>query len=352
MMPNLKLITLALLMAIIASGCNKLPRLDKVLPDKRTEYRSARDLPPLEVPPDLTTDTINDSMEIPGEETPNTLSAYEKQQRRAASGTQLGGPLENEDQLTLRGDRYTIWPELKRFWQEQGYTLELDDAELGVLETGWSEPRSTDTGQARDKFKVFAEPGTEDNTTLLFISHDLQRRSSEGGEWQDAGSDTEIRRSMTTTMYEFFGGTQPSAQQVAESGGDTTAEGRRSSLPRAKIINNDQGQVYMTLPDDYETAWGKTETAIRNAGMEIDATNSDKGEFVVEYQPPQSDDGGWFEALKFWKDDGPVMYRVSLTGVSDATELVVRDEDGEWLSDDEGREILNRIQLQYNKQSE
>lgn len=353
MMPNLKPIAIGLLMATVVSGCNKLPRLDEVLPDKRTEYRSARDLPPLEVPPDLTTDTINDSMSIPGEETPNTLSAYEQQQRNAASSSELGGPLENEDQLTLRGDRFTIWPELKRFWQEKGFTLELDDAELGVLETGWSEPRTTDTGEARDKFKVFAEPGTQDNTTLLFISHDQQRRSSTDGEWQDTGSNAEIRKSMTTAMYQFFGGQQPEDTRVADSGSNTAAAGgeeRRSNLPRAKIINNDQGQVYMSLPDDFETAWDKTETALKDGGMEINSADSDKGEFVIAYQPPRSEeDEGWFDALKFWKDDGPTIYRVSLTGLDDSTELVVHDEDGDWLSDDEGREILNRIQLQYNK---
>lgn len=350
------LIVLSLLAAFI-SGCGKLPRLDQVLPDKRTEYRSARDLPPLEVPPDLTTDTINNSMAIPGEETPNTLSAYERQQRRAAESSALGGPLENEDSLTLRGDRFTVWPDLKRFWQDQGFVLELDDAELGVLETGWSEPRDTDAGQVRDKFKVFAESGNQEDTTLLFISHDLQRRSSAGGEWQDAGSDAETRQAVTAAMYEFFGG-QPAGggTQVADSGdsgssgNDAGASQRRSNVPRAEIINNDEGQVHMLLPDDYETAWAAAENAMVNIGMEIRSTDNDKGEFVVAYKPPQNEeDKGWFDALKFWKDDDPAVYRISLTSVDDRTELVVHDEDGEWLPGDEARDLLNRIQLQYNR---
>jgi len=344
--------TAVLFLATAVGGCGNLPRLDEVLPDKRTEYRDARDLPPLEVPPDLTTDTINDSMAIPGEETPATLSAYERQQRLSKSGSVLGGPLENEDQLTLRGDRFSVWPELQRFWQEQGVALDLDDAELGVMETTWSEPREAETGQVRDKFKIFAEPGPAENTTLLFISHDLQRRS--GNEWQDAGSSEEVRRQVASALYDFFGGRQPAADtQVAarDGGGQTTAPATpESEVRRAEIINNDQGQVYLLLPGDLESIWGEVESAVVNAGMEIRSADSNKGEFVVAWKPGgEEEEGGWFDALKFWKNDEPAVYRLSLTGLSDRTELVVRDEDGDWQSGDDVRDMLNRIQFQYNR---
>ena len=348
----LKILTLGLLLAMI-SGCSYL-NLDEVVPDKRTEYRDSRDLPPLEVPPDLTSDTINDSMKIPGDETPNTLSAYERQQRDAA-GTALGGALENEDSLTLRGDRFTIWPKLKRFWQDRGYTLELDDAELGVIETSWSQSRDTAEGQARDRYKVFAEAGSQANTTVLFISHDLQRRGSAGGEWVDAGSDTERRKAMAAELYNHYGGAQTSEAGGRTASRDSAVESdadaeTRSSLPRAEIVNNADGQVYMTLPQAFDKAWPAMEQAINAAGMEPRAANQEDGEYIVAYMPPQrGEDDGWFDALKFWQDDGPLVYRLSLTGTGEATEVMVRDEDGEWQSTDEARELLNRLQRQYNR---
>lgn len=355
MMNLLKTPILCLLLVTVA-GCTYL-KLDEVLPDKRTEYRNSRGLEALEVPPDLTSDTINDSMEIPGEDTPNTLSAYEKQQRDAAGGTALSGALADEDSVTLSGDRFAIWPKLKEFWQERGYSLELDDAELGVLETTWSEPRDTADGQARDRFKVFAEPGNQEDTTLLFVSHDQQRRDSAAGEWLDAGSEAERRKAMTAALYEFFGGPETGGRQVAASdgggsgGSESTATAEpRSGLPRAEIINTDDGQMYMSLPEGPDTAWSATEKAITGAGMEIRSADEDKGEFVVAYMPPEAqDDGGWFEALKFWKDDGPVVYRLRLAPADDKTEVTVRDEDGEWQSTDEAREMLNQIQRRYNR---
>lgn len=351
-MHRLKTLTISAVLVALG-GCGFLPSLDKVLPDKRTEYRSARDLPPLEVPPDLTTAGINDKMAIPGEETPNTLSAYEQQQ--AASSSELGGALANEESLTVRGDRFAVWPKLASFWKERGYELELNDAELGVLETAWSEPRDAEQGQVRDRFRVFAEPGSQADTTVLFVSHDLQRRSGADDEWVDAGSDAEKRRQTVAGLYEFFGGKPASnSTRVAaseQSAAGTGSNSRSSNVPRAEIINNEQGQVYMSLPEPFDAAWRNTENAMVRAGMQIRSADIDKGEYVVAYQPPKNEaEEGWFDALKFWESDDAFVYRVSLTGMDDHTELVLRDEEGDWLSTDAAREALGTIQQQYNRQ--
>lgn len=342
------------LLALLA-GCNLLPSMDEVLPDRRTEYQSSRDLPPLEVPPDLTSGSINDSMAIPGEEDANTLSAYEQQQRNAAIGPGSSGALPNEQALTLSGDRYSVWPELGRFLQEQGYALELNDAELGVLETGWLEPQAGADGEIRGRFNIFAEPGQDTDTTLLFISHEQQRRAGPDEPWNDAGSDAEAQQQMVAELNEFFGGPATTGSTtVADTGNAAAAtpQDTGSSLPRAEIVNTEGGDVYLSLPSAYDQAWGRTETALnRVAGMQIQNTDSDAGEYLVAYAPPGSEEEkGWFDALKFWSDDEPPLYRIRLTEAGDQTDIVVQDEDGGSLSDDEERSILTAIQNEYNKQ--
>lgn len=349
-MYRLKTLFCILLLAL-SSGCGFLPSLDDVLPDQRDEYRSARDMPPLEVPPDLTTDTIGETMAIPGDDSANTLSGYEQQQASRAGGSELGGALADEQSLVLRGDRYTIWPELKRFWTEQGYDLELDDAELGVLETAWSEPRSADEGEVRDRFKVFAEAGSQADTTALFISHDLQRRAIDDDQWQDAGSDAEMRQRLTAELHTFFGGSTAEKTASTDTGRDTgNATRRRSNVPRAEIINNDKGQVYMSLPNEFEQAWPLIENAMVRVGMQIRSSDVEAGEYLAAYQPQQAEsEKGWFDSLKFWSSDEPQIYRVSVTPADQRTELVLRDEDGEWLSGDGARNLLYQIQQQYEQ---
>ena len=47
-------------------GCGALPKIDEVLPDRKVEYKKAKDAGQnLEIPPDLTKSSINDELVIP-----------------------------------------------------------------------------------------------------------------------------------------------------------------------------------------------------------------------------------------------------------------------------------------------
>ncbi|MCS3902122.1 outer membrane protein assembly factor BamC [Methylohalomonas lacus] len=342
---------------ILLAGCQFLPNLDNVLPDQRESYREARDMPPLEVPPDLTRERINDSMAIPGEEDdPNTLSAYERRQQAGGSGSSLSSAMADEQTVVVQGDKRSVWPELAAFWSEQGHELALNDVELGVLETAWSQPQTGAEGEVRERYRIFAEPGNDADTTLLFVSQEQQQRASAGDEWLDVGGDAEARERMAADLNSYFGGS--GGQQVAAAGGDSSAAsggssgsgGRSESIARAEISNNDDGQVYMSLPNDFDTAWDRIGSALIDVGMEIRSSDADAGEYLVAYQPPEEEDKGWFDALKFWSSgDEPEIYRISLTADADRTELILRDEDGDWLSDDNARNLLYRIQQRYNR---
>ena len=132
------------LMAAALSGCSKLlPKLDEVLPDNRKDYQKAQTLPDLEVPPDLSSEAIKDRMAIPEGGKTAKYSTY--QERRAAtqkvaevekSQTAAVRVLENEHVLSIAGAPVQVWPKLRDFWATQGYKLELDDVDLGVIETG------------------------------------------------------------------------------------------------------------------------------------------------------------------------------------------------------------------------
>ena len=142
-----------LIFIMTAVSCSYVPKLDNILPDKRTEYKKSESLPDLEVPPDLTAEAINDSMSIPNEGA--SLSEYQK--RRSGGGTSSqAAPVtaaadSDEQWISVIGNNENIWPRLRNFISEQGYSLDLDDAELGVLETTWSEassPKADSTGSA------------------------------------------------------------------------------------------------------------------------------------------------------------------------------------------------------------
>ncbi|MGH8607550.1 MAG: outer membrane protein assembly factor BamC, partial [Gammaproteobacteria bacterium] len=135
---------------LLSGGCSRFfPALDEIIPDKRKEYQKAESLPDLEIPPDLSSDTIKDSMAVP-EINEEGAAAYSTYQNRVDNSKKAGHSSPNSVATTALGDETAIavsgtvaeiWPTLIAFWQQQGYALDLDDRELGVIETAWREDR-------------------------------------------------------------------------------------------------------------------------------------------------------------------------------------------------------------------
>src|SRR3970040_680299 len=122
-------ILLLMLVAATLAGCGVVPKFDDVVPDKRTEYKKSKSLPDLEVPPDLTSEAINDSMNIPNEDQA-TLSEYNRQRSapaQAAAAAPIAPSAAGEQWVSVRANRYDVWPKLRAYFQDHGYALDLDD---------------------------------------------------------------------------------------------------------------------------------------------------------------------------------------------------------------------------------
>lgn len=52
-------------LVILLTGCST---LDSIFPDRKKEYKETKTIPPLEIPPDLSTSSIENRLPIPGEE--------------------------------------------------------------------------------------------------------------------------------------------------------------------------------------------------------------------------------------------------------------------------------------------
>ena len=99
----------------------------------------------------------------------------------------------------MEATRYELWEKIKNFWRGEGYGFELDDPELGVLETLWLE---TSDGLVRSRYKIFAENGKEEGTTIVFLSHQKQelvqtdQAYGEDYEWGEMDRDAKMQASI------------------------------------------------------------------------------------------------------------------------------------------------------------
>lgn len=371
-------------MAAALSGCSKLvPKLDEVLPDNRKDYQKAQTLPDLEVPPDLSSDAIKDRMAIPEGGKTAKYSTYQErraERQKVAEVEKTQGAavrvLENEHVLSIAGAPVQVWPKLRDFWATQGYKLELDDVDLGVIETGWSEDKAK---LSRDKFKLFAEAGGEAGTTVLYLSHEGQELTPKGEslEWQRKPRDVDAERKMVDALQAYLAGQGTAVVAQAPSGGAAPAaeaapvaapapadsaaqgDGEAAAAPaaaapaaltgehHADIVTVGGGKTYLSLAEEFPTAWKSTGAALEQVGVQIKDSDKGRGVYIVKVTGAGGESGG-LSKLKFWNRDGAKELQVSLTGVGPKTEVVVLDRDGRWETGEAAAALLQKLHSALN----
>ena len=185
---------------LLLTGCGSAQKLDQYLPDRRVEYKKAREAEVnLELPPDLASAGFNDALDIPGASGTATFSSYaggqRARERRAGSSEVLpevsGVTLKRAgDQRWLEVDAspQVVWPKVVAFWRQQGILLEEQDPAVGVMKTDWLENRaelrrdfvtnmlrqvagglySTST---RDQYRVRIDSGPGADTAEVYLTH-------------------------------------------------------------------------------------------------------------------------------------------------------------------------------------
>ncbi|MGH8596537.1 MAG: outer membrane protein assembly factor BamC [Gammaproteobacteria bacterium] len=363
---------LAISAMLVVTGCSKLvPKLDQVLPDNRVEYRRSKSLPDLEVPPDLTTEAIRDRMAIPEGGDTATYSTYQERvaerkrteelERSANDAVRL---LDNEHVIAVTGAIAQMWPTLVALMStDLGYELELNDEELGILETTWIENQEE---LRRDKFKIFAEPGQEAGTTVLYVSNRSEGLIAKGGDmvWQPTERDIEGEKALVDRVQHALGGggsagevattAAPRADAVTAAESEELANedsGEMISNGRAELINAGGGKVYLSVLEDFSAAWRSTGVALQRAGYDVDQSDKERGVYYIRVPASEGEvtKRGVLSKLKFWGDDDEHELQLNLTGVGDKTEVVVLDKEGRWETGDISQQILNRLNKELNR---
>ncbi len=359
--------------ALLVTGCSGTieDSIDKVLPKREATYKSSRSLPPLEVPPDLSSATLNDSLRVPeatsGSATLSQLNTPSPQTVAANSGV-----LPNLDNVRVErnGDKRwlvvtappaQVWPRVRDFWLEQGFLIETEDASIGILETDWAEKRAVIKGgfiqgivsklnnafygvATRDKYRTRLERAGSDGETEVFVSHRGAEEvvneaavnlpsATDIRSWQPVPADPELEAEMLSRMMVFFGTSEEAARtQVA----DTRARPDRATLQR-----DGDGSV-LGLQERFSRAWRRTGLALDRVGFTVEDRDRSRGLYFVRYVDPEieargKEEKGFFSKLAFWGDDdkrdqSSDGYLISLIGGRDgeeSTQVVVLNKEGE-----------------------
>ena len=165
-------------------GCGKFTEfLDEVAPDTKKDYLKARTLPDLSIPPELTSTAIKDKMYIPDSSDNLSFDNFNERRETIKDNPKLKalqryelGMIEERPVLLARIERDALWSRLRSFWESENKSLILDDLQLGIMETSWTESKDKLT---RQRYKLYTEEGKEDGLNIVFAVCERQELESE-----------------------------------------------------------------------------------------------------------------------------------------------------------------------------
>ncbi|MEM7407753.1 MAG: outer membrane protein assembly factor BamC [Pseudomonadota bacterium] len=355
---------LILMAASLLAGCggNLQTLIEDVARPDNPEYKSSRRLPPLEVPPDLTSESIRQTLVVPSS---GEVTLSDLEENRVLGGVQAAAVLPEQDDIRVErnGDKRwlvinarpeQVWPKMREFWLENGFLIKVENPGIGIMETDWAENRadipkgmiesvlskisdSLYSAATRDKFRARLERGADPDSTELYISHrgarEIRTEVSETVvpddtyRWEPRAADPELEAEMLSRMMIYFGvDREVAGQRIA---------GSRQRAARAHLTKDDTGDAVLALREDFSRAWRRTGLALDRVGFTVEDRDRSRGLYFVRYVDPASEgieEGGVLSTLAFWKDDPEPAEReflISLVGGETSTQIVVLNTEGQ-----------------------
>ena len=369
--------SLIVVLALGLTACSSFSSLtasDKVDYKKQGEVRG----PNLALPPDLITAQADRRFIVQdGTATMSEYSQAVKKSSQMRTNVLTGIPgmkIERDGDkrwLVVDKSAASLYPQIKDFWQENGFLLLIDSPSTGIMETDWAENRTTipqdiirrtlgkvldslyDSGE-RDKFRTRLEVQKPD-VTEIYISHKgaievpLKDASTTiSTRWTVRPSDPELEAIFLTRLMERLGMTQEQAKAQIT----TTAAAPKT--PKAKLIE-DGAETRIEMTQSFDRAWRDVGLALDRSNFTVDDRDRSKGIYFVRYVNPKDlgDSRGWFGRTFGKTDDADKKAKVYRVVVQDRGQnqivISVQDSDGKPENTATGNQLLTTLDRQLIK---
>ncbi len=346
MNPSFKLVLIAMTAALSLSACS-------VLESDKVNYKSAgaSKAPELVVPPDLNQMQRDPRYVVPG----STVTASGYQQ---ATGINAAIPTAVTSVADVRIERSgrqrwlvvdrpaeKLWDTVKDFWQENGFVLNVNQPQIGIMETEWAENRAKipmdgirrllgkvldgvyDSGE-RDKFRTRMERNAAGGTEI-YITHRgmeevyIAQDKAQGTRWQSRANDPELENEFLRRLMVKLG----VAKEVAQK--QETGEVPRQS---ARLISVD-GQTVVQLDEGFERAWRRVSLVLDRTGFTVEDRDRSQGVFFVRYVEPakKEEESNFFKRMfssSKARDTTPRKFRILVKAADQGSTVAVLNSEG------------------------
>ena len=356
-----------ILLAVALTGLAGCSSLNSIMEPERLDYKSASKASTtnLEVPPDLTQLQKDSRYAIPessrGTATASSFTAQAGTQPVATSATPaVVAPTTtpearvvrdgNERWLVVKQSPEVLWPQIKDFWQESGFLINIEKPEAGVMETDWAENRAKipqdflrntlgkvidslySTGE-RDKFRTRLERGA-DGSTEIYISHRgaqevLTGQQKDSTVWTPRPADPGLEAEFLSRLMARLGVEEVKAKSIVAQAVQQPA--------RAKL-GKDAAGSYVEVDEGFDRAWRRVGLSLDRVGFTVEDRDRVQGMYFVRYidlgqdaQSKPAAEKGFFSRLFSSSEDKAKTaqrYRVSVKQLGTLSRITILNADG------------------------
>jgi len=337
---------------------------ENTLSGDKIDYRNgARKTNALEVPPDLTP-LQRDGRYLPQASSVSANALQQQQGVRTQTASEGNGVapqkagdfrIERQGNLRWLATGQTpdqLFPKVRQFWLDRGFTLASESAEAGVMETEWAENRAKlpndiirntigkllenlySTGE-RDKFRTRLERTTAG--TEIYISHRgleevfTTKDRDSSTMWTNRPSDPQLEAEFLTRLMVSLGSTE----EVARTAVAATATPAAAVVPKARALT-DQAGAALRVDDNTERAWRRVGLALDRSGFTVEDRDRAQMLYFVRYADPGSagkEEPNFFTRLFSSKESLAQLaqlsrYRIAIKADGNATLVSVLNDQG------------------------
>lgn len=355
----------------------------------------------LAVPPNMIDET-SDQRSLPPQGGETSLSTLQRVQAQApAANTLTVVPQVSGMHIQRDGTESWLvidkkapdqaWAPIRRFWQEQGFLLVVDQRDKGVMETDWNETHASineglirDTlskamgnsyvSSERNKYRTRLETAPNGGT-YVFISQKGMREAitgtnNESTKWEakpnDPGLEQEyLKRLMAALALADSRNTQsaelsPAGAQTAPNAATAGAKSAAAATAAQNVALSVQqpmpddsanttaaqfSSTELTLSEPYDRAWLRVGLALDRSNFTVDDRDASRGLYFVRYVDPKdltsAEQGFWSQVFHGKKEKVAKQYLVNVRAVTpDQTRVAVVDDKGSIDQSPQAKQIM------------
>lgn len=359
--------------AIALCGCSS---VENALSSDKVDYKhAAAKTPPLDVPPDLT-QLARDSRYQPQAGQVSAAAIQNGAKNTQAVTVASVAPKSSGDLHIERGSNAQrwlvtnlspeqLWPQVRGFWAENGFSLVLEQPDLGIMETDWAENRTSLPGDLirntigklfeglyssgqRDKYRTRIErtaTGSEIYIThrgVVEVSNSANRVTDTGTTWQVRPADPELEAEFLSRLMIKLGGNGPAQAAAASSAPVSTG-----APARARLVTGAPG--VLQVDEEFDRAWRRVGVSLDRAGFTVEDRDRKNGVYFVRYVDPSQSgaaEPGFFTKLfssKSANENALARYRIQVKGEGATSTVSVLNDKGSPETSDVAKRIAGLL---------